>query len=198
MTNAIEAALRRTASLLDLVPIGWALVGGFAVSARAEPRFTRDIDICVVVDDDSGAERVVAALADRGYVLHTLVEQDAVGRLATVRMSTIGGGAAGVVVDLLFASSGVEAEVVAAAERLEILPGLTVPVARAGHLAVLKLLARDDATRPQDVADLLALRPVLSARDLQYAEEAARLIVERGYGRGRDLITSLSVFLSSE
>jgi Nucleotidyl transferase AbiEii toxin, Type IV TA system len=195
VTNAIEAALRRVVAELDSVPARWALVGGFAVSARSEPRFTRDIDVCVTVADDSGAERVVAALAAHGYRVHTLVEQDAVGRLATVRMSTAHGAAAGVVIDLLFASSGVEVEIVAAAERLEILPGLVAPVARAGHLVVLKLLARDDETRPQDAADLVALRPVLSAQDRLDAREAVQLIVERGYHRNRDLDRLLAEYL---
>ncbi len=38
----------------DLKAIGasWALVGGLAVSARAEPRTTRDIDVAVAVGDD--------------------------------------------------------------------------------------------------------------------------------------------------
>jgi len=33
-----------------------ALVGGLAVSARTEPRFTRDLDVAVAVPDDAGAE----------------------------------------------------------------------------------------------------------------------------------------------
>jgi len=193
--NAIEAALRRIVAELDSLPADWALVGGFAVSARSEPRFTRDVDVCVVVADDSGAERVMAELTAHGYRIHTLVEQDAVGRLATVRMTSTGDGAAGVVIDLLFASSGIEAEIAAAAERLVILPGLATPVARAGHLVVLKLLARDDETRPQDAADLVALRPVLTARDRVDAGEAVQLIVERGYHRDRDLARLLLEYL---
>lgn len=46
---------------------------------------------------------------------------DAVERLATVRMTATGG----VVVDLLFASSGIEPEVATRAERLDVLPGRT-------------------------------------------------------------------------
>jgi hypothetical protein len=49
-------------------------------------------------------------------------------------MAPADGDSAIMIVDLLFASSGVEAEVVGAAENLEVLPGLWVPVARAGHL----------------------------------------------------------------
>lgn len=48
------------------------------------------------------------------------------------------------VVDVLFASSGIEPELVRAAEPIEVLPSLTVPVARTGHLIAVKLLARDD------------------------------------------------------
>jgi hypothetical protein len=42
----------------DLRELGarWALVGGLAVSARAEPRTTRDIDVAIVVGSDSEAE----------------------------------------------------------------------------------------------------------------------------------------------
>ena len=46
--NSVEAALRRVTADLDRRRLGWALVGGFAVSARAEPRFTRDVDVAVV------------------------------------------------------------------------------------------------------------------------------------------------------
>ena len=63
------------------------------------------------------------------------VEQDVAGRLATVRLSPPFSSASSVI-DLLFASSGIEAEIVAAAESIEMLPDLTVPVAQAGHLLV--------------------------------------------------------------
>lgn len=64
------------------------------------------------------------------------MQQEATGRLATARL-VAPDGPDGVMVDLLLASSGVEPEIVAAAERLEILPGLVVPVATAGHLVQL-------------------------------------------------------------
>lgn len=43
--NRLEAALRRAADDLDKSGRRWALVGGFAVSARVEPRFTSEVDI---------------------------------------------------------------------------------------------------------------------------------------------------------
>src|SRR4051812_17183338 len=96
-----------------------ALVGGLAVSARTEPRFTRDVDLALSVRDDRHAERVVQHLLSHGYRVLGIVEQEAVKRLATVRFGQPGETSAGVVADLLFASSGIEPEIVAAAEPLE-------------------------------------------------------------------------------
>ncbi len=187
--NLLEAALRRIASDLQRHHRRWALVGGFAVSARAEPRFTRDIDAAVMVENDADAEGLVRALIADGYELLAAVQQDETGRLATVRLSSPPGGE--VVVDLLFASSGIEPEIARSAEPTEIVPGLTLPIATTGHLIALKLLARDDQSRPQDLADLRALRAVATPEDLAAADRAARLISSRGFNRGRDLTAAL-------
>lgn len=194
--NRVEAALRRIASDLNALHIRWALVGGFAVSVRTEPRFTRDVDVAVVVNDDQAAEQLVRSLIDKGYRLDAIVEQDAVGRLATARMISPGADRLGVVVDVLFATAGIEPEIVAAAEVLEVLPGIDMPVATAGYLVALKLLARDDDTRPQDAADLRALRAVLDAADRAAALTAAELIVDRGFARGRPLTALTEAFLA--
>jgi hypothetical protein len=78
-------------------------VGGFAVSARAEPRFTRDIDAAVMADDDADSEALVRSLIGDGYMLLASVEQIETQRLATVRLgSPLGAG--DVVVDLQFAN----------------------------------------------------------------------------------------------
>jgi len=141
--NLLEAALRRVAADLAKYDRRWALVGGFAVSARAEPRFTRDIDVAVAVADDADGEGLVRLMLADGYRLLASVEQDETGRLATVRLACpLSGG--DVVVDLLFASSGIEPEIVRAAEMTDVVPGLRLPIAMTGHLIALKLLARDD------------------------------------------------------
>jgi predicted nucleotidyltransferase len=163
----------------------WALVGGFAVSARAEPRFTRDVDIAVMVDSDAAAEALVRSLHADGYTAFSSLEHDS-GRLAVVRLGKKSDDG-DVVVDLLFASSGIEDEIARAAEILEITPGLLVPVARTGHLIAIKILARDDLDRPQDAADLRALRSVATQDDLELAQLAVTLIEERGFSRERDL-----------
>lgn len=189
--TGLEAALRRLVERLAAAQVAFAVVGGLAVSARTEPRFTRDADLCVSVEGDRQAESLIQRLRDDGYVVRALVEQDAVGDIATVRLGRSHAEPEDVVLDLLFASSGIEAEVVAGAESLELLDGLSVPVATVPALIALKLLARDDVRRPQDRMDLVALLGVASATDLAEARRLAALIAERGYARGRDLSAAL-------
>jgi hypothetical protein len=170
-------------------------VGGLAVSARTEPRFTRDIDLVVAVEGDRDAERLVHDLQSRGYRVRTIAEQEAVARLATARLVPGGEDDAGVVVDVLFASSGIEAEIVARAEVLAIGPDLRVPVAAIGHLIALKVLSRDDAVRPLDRADLVALVRAARPSDIEQARAAVALIQRRGFQRDRDLPVELERFL---
>jgi hypothetical protein len=92
----------------------------------------------------------------------------------------------------LFASSGSEPEIVRAANETEIVPGLTLPIAATGHLIALKLLARDDEARPQDLADLRALRAVATPTDCEQARDAVGLITSRGFARDRDLSAALA------
>jgi predicted nucleotidyltransferase len=192
--TALETALRQIQSELTVARVSFALVGGLAVSARSEPRFTRDADLAVAVASDAEAEALIHTLRARGYGIEGIVEQDAVGRLATVRL-TRSGQPQGPVVDLLFASSGIEREVVAEAEAIELLPNLTIGVARAGHLIALKVLSRDDVRRPQDLVDLRALLRVAGSAELTRARESLALIAARGYHRGRNLLRELKQLL---
>ena len=137
--NGLLEALKRASRDLAVLDRSWALVGGLAVSVRTEPRFTRDVDLAVSVRGDADAEQLIGQLLAGGYRLLFTVEQDAVGRLATVRLAPPGSSSEAIVLDLLFASSGIEPEVVADAELLEIWPDLRVHVPRVGHLLALKI-----------------------------------------------------------
>lgn len=184
--NALERHLRRAKAVLSVRKAPWALLGGWAVSIRTEPRFTRDVDLAVAVTGDAEAESIVRAFGEAGYRAGALVEQDATQRLATARLVPAQG-EEGILLDLLFASSGIENEICAAAEPLEVLPDLVVPVARPEHLLALKILARDDRTRPQDAGDIAALLRGMEASALQSTRHALRLIQDRGYHRDRNL-----------
>ncbi len=195
--NPIEASLRAIAEELAREEQGWALIGGLAVSAHTEPRTTRDVDIATSVANDEAAESLIFALKSRGYSILAVLEQNATSRLATVRLAPPDEVAKGTLVDLLFASSGIEPEIVAESEPLEILPGTVIPVARVGHLIALKLLARDDRQRPQDWDDLRALLAEAKPPDLARAREAVRLIERRGFDRGRNLVGALEEILGA-
>lgn len=193
--TSLEAALRRAVEALNASGLRWAVVGGLAVSARAEPRTTRDVDVAVAVADDAEAEAALFRLQSRGFAVVSVVEQTARKRLATARLSSGEPALRGVLVDLLFASSGIEPEVVSRAEEIEVIPGLVIPVARIGHLIALKALARNDRDRPQDLDDIRALLREASAQDLAEARDAAALIEARGFARGRRLSEELSELL---
>lgn len=152
----VLAALELASRELTLAELSFALVGGLAVSVRAEPRFTRDADLAVAVADDTEAEAVVRRFLAIGCRVAASVEQEAMERLATVRLIAPSAAEDGSVVDLLFASSGIEREIADAATREEIVPGLILPVATSGHLVAMKVLSEGPA-RFQDSADLLAL-----------------------------------------
>jgi predicted nucleotidyltransferase len=186
----LPAIVERLRADLEAQSVDFALVGALAVSVRTEPRFTRDVDAAVAVIDDAQAQRVIAGLAARGWQPDSIIEQEATGRLAAVRLAPPGESAPGRVVDLLFASSGIEAELVDAAEYIEILPGLNVRVARIAHLIVLKVLSESPA-RPQDRVDLAALIAAADPDELQLAREAAELVERRGYARGRELVKAV-------
>lgn len=193
--SPLESAIRRAVAGLARARVRGAVIGGHAVSARTEFRFTKDIDFALSVANDGEAERIVSSFLASGYSLLSMLEQTATGRMATARLLPSGDPSDGAVLDLLFASCGIEPEVVAAATPTELFPGLAVPVAQIGHLIALKVLSRNDDTRPQDIIDLRALLVEADADDLATARAALDLIAERGYDRGKDLQSDFDALL---
>ena len=143
--TSFEAALRQIDADLTRAHVSFALVGGLAVSVRTEPRFTRDADLAVALASDAEAEALIDELCAHDFRMEAVVEQEAVGRLATVRL-TRSSELQAPVIDLLFASSGIEREVVAEAEPIELLPNLTIGVARTPDCAQDSLSRRRQAS----------------------------------------------------
>ena len=165
----------------------WCLIGGLAVGARTDPRFTKDLDLAVSTLDDKASEDLVFSLQAQGYRILAILEQQITGRLATVRLAPPGGLDI-TVIDLLFASSGIENSIVARARPLEVFPQLQVPVAQLGDLIAMKILARDDRNRPQDRLDLRSLFGLATPDDKSIALQALREIIQTGSNRGRALL----------
>lgn len=185
--NRLARVLSEIAADLDARGRRFALLGGLAVSARAEPRFTRDLDLAVLVRDDGDAEALIRDLTASGFRVAMLLEHERAERLATVRLVPPGESDGGVVVDLLFASSGVEPEIIHAAETVEVFPNVRLPVASRAHLLALKVLAHDERTRPMDGADILALGRGAHSDDFSEVERLLGLITDRHFHRNRDL-----------
>lgn len=194
--SRLQSALAHLAADLGTLGLRWALVGGVAVSARSRPRTTEDLDVAIAVQSDREAEKIAFSLRNLGYFYlpeeHAL-EQEESERLMTVRLLAAESDARGIVVDLLFASSGIEPEIVAAAERIEVLPGLVVPVARIGHLIALKVLAG----REIDARDTRWLWEVADESERALANEALAEIAKRGFDRGKDLFAELAKVLAA-
>jgi hypothetical protein len=192
--TSLDPILRRLVEDFEVVGLRWALVGGLAVSARAEPRTTRDVDVAVAVDDDAAAEAAVLALRQRGYRdAGQVIEQQVTGRLATMRIVSPATKNGAAVVDLIFASTGIEREIVAAASPVEVLPGTTIPVASLAHLLAMKVLAG----RIQDLADFSSLFRHASAHHLVEAREALELIETRKSHRQKDQVSDFERLCSA-
>jgi hypothetical protein len=63
-------------------------------------------------------------------------------------------------------------------------------------LLALKVLARDDRVRPQDLDDIRALLREATATDLETARKALRLIASRGFERDRALVDQLEAIVA--
>jgi len=180
---------------LDSLGCSWALVGGLAVSLRSQPRFTRDTDFAVAVGNDREAEGIVRGLVQRGYVLVSSIDQIDVARLAAVRLSLPGDASGEASIDMIFAFSGIEPEIVADAERLTVVPGTIAPVAKIGHLIATKIVSEGE-NRVHDARDLQWLIEVADNEEIARARQGLALSESRGFHAGKDLQATLDQYLA--
>jgi hypothetical protein len=179
----LAAALAALGRELQDRGMPFALVGGIAASARGEARFTRDIDVAVVVNSDGEAEELLFWLRGRGYVAVATVEHQLPKRLATARLRD----PSGVVCDVLFASSGIEREIVDTAEVTEVFPDCSVPTARVEALLAMKVLA-STSERPRDAGDIRAMILANPQFDEERLKAYLVLVEQRGYASGQRLL----------
>lgn len=185
----VHEALRMAVRDLKSIRARWAIIGGLAVSARTEPRFTKDVDFAVAVASQEEADSVVFHMRSHGYSDEVILEETSAQRLSTVRLRHY---RSTVLVDLLMGSCGIEPEIVEMATSAKVIAGVTAPVACTGHLIAMKVLAN----RPRDLLDLDALVASASSPDLATAREGIRLIEARGFARGEDLAGRLERLLA--
>ena len=138
-------------SVFNTHRVKYLIVGGYAVSLHAQPRATKDIDILIKPDADN-AKAVYAALAKFGAPLEDLSPADFADRGSFFRM-----GREPVAVDILSEIPGVDFD--AAWDRrvegvIDTATGLTANFISGDDLLSAKLAAG----RPQDIADVAAIR----------------------------------------
>ena len=138
-------------SIFNARSVRYLVVGGYAVSLHAQPRSTQDIDILIAADlENAGA--VFTALREFGAPLEELTPSDFAAPGKFFRM-----GRAPVIVDILPEIKGVDFDR-AWQNRVEAVidsqSGLTASFISSQDLIAAKLAAG----RPQDIADLAALR----------------------------------------
>jgi len=176
--NLVYDALDRMIQCLSDCEVRFALIGGLAVSARSEPRFTRDVDLIVDTPTDADAEQLIRALLGKGYGLHAQLEQKSVNRRATCRLLQLDQ-SDGVIVDLFFANFGIEQEVLEKASEEELTDEISLPIVQAEDLIALKLLAVNNRNRPRDSEDILNLLEHVSTARLKRTRQLLRLMAER-------------------
>ena len=178
----LARVLGELVAVLNVQGMPYAVVGGLAASALGEARFTRDIDVAIRVNGDEEAAHCIHRLVQTGYVVVATVEQEATHRLATARLRHPDG----VVCDLIFATCGIESEVIATAQRVELFPGKWVTTATAESMVAMKVLSAT-SKRPRDLGDLQAILRANPTLDKVRVASLLQTIAVRGYSRGQDL-----------
>lgn len=188
----LELHSRRAIELLTNLGVRFAVVGGIAVSFQAIERLTKDLDLAVAVEDDSSAQAIVHSFSQLGYLIDDIFEHEVTKRMATVRM--ISPGENPMYVDFLFATSGIENEIVDASEEGHLFSNISARVARVPSLIALKVLSARES-RMRDIVDLQSLFEVASPRDIAEARQLLDLITTRGYNRNKDLQKDLDGYI---
>jgi Nucleotidyl transferase AbiEii toxin, Type IV TA system len=178
----LATVLGELVTLLEAQGVGYAVVGGLAASSHGEARFTRDIDVTLMVNNDEEAENCIYGFVQQGYVVVATVEQETTHRLTTARLKHPNG----VLCDPIFATCGIENEIIANAKPLELFPGKRVTTATAESMIAMKVISATPK-RPRDLGDLQAMLRANPAIDESRVAFLFRAIAERGYSRGQDL-----------
>jgi hypothetical protein len=146
-------------AILEEAGLGYALIGGHAVNAWIEPRFTADVDFTVEADPDRIAA-VQARLLEVGY---RIVREVGHGQPSGPDFIRFARGVDDPPLDLQVAKTAYQAEVVRRARG-----NAPTAVATPEDLIVLKLIAN----RPKDLIDLRNL-VALPALDWEYIDRWA-------------------------
>lgn len=148
MSPDIPGLLLAARAAVEEAGLAFAVIGGCARNAYAEPRATKDVDLVVEVDPER-YPRLEEALLRRGFRRATAVgdPEEPVPDLCLYRDD------AGQRVDVLFAHTSLERSALERSEPREPYAGVEIAVVSPEDLMVYKIIA----DRPQDRADVAAV-----------------------------------------
>lgn len=181
MHDPLRTTLADAVGFLEAEGVHYALIGGLAVSLRAQPRATVDVDMVIAADVERSLQ---LAEALEGTCFRPLFD-DVAEVVQKAFILPLRHRLTNVKVDLALGLSGFEQQAVARAERLA-LAGTTVSVATAEDLLVMKVLAG----RPQDDQDVRGL--VIAQGDHLDWDYCLRVAADLGEALGQDLVGRVS------
>jgi hypothetical protein len=189
--SSLFSELRRITSDLHQSEVKWCLVGGLGTSVYVEPRTTKDIDVLVSVTGEEQADYLKDFLLSRGYTKPQVLRHSSPTRRMGWRVFIPPSREASIPLDILVAACGIERDIVAGATTIEILPGVSLPVASLGHLIAMKVLSQNRFERLQDRVDLIALLRIATKQDRVILERSRAEITKLELAYGRDLLAEL-------
>jgi predicted nucleotidyltransferase len=150
----MDRDLEELLSALNAHRVRHVVVGGHAIAVHAQPRATKDLDIFIDRRPDN-AQAVYAALAEFGAPLGDTTPEDFEKPSSILRL-----GVPPVCVEIMQNIDGIDFDSVWAASEEHTVDGFTARYISAEHLIANKLAAG----RPQDLADVAAVRQAQSAK----------------------------------
>ena len=150
----MDEDLKELLSALNAHSVRYVVVGGHALAVHAQPRATKDLDIFIDRRPDN-ARAVFAALAAFGAPLENTKPEDFENPNSILRL-----GVPPVCVDILQNIDGIDFDSVWQASSEHTVDGFRARYISAEHLIVNKLASG----RPQDLADVAAIRQAQSVR----------------------------------
>ncbi len=134
--------------LCNAYQVRYLVIGGYAVSIHGYPRTTKDMDVCIEMNEEN-AVKMVSVINDFGFASLKLIKDDFLKEHGITQL-----GYAPLRIDIINDLDGVS--FVEAWENRKIINMLNVPVNFIGYNELLKV--KEKAGRAQDIADVKKLR----------------------------------------
>ena len=146
MADLVKSLVRAQGILLD-AGIESAVIGAMALAVRGEPRYTKDVDIKVLLGRDEAARLLDAIPSDYRPIGGDPLEMlHLAGMIFFIDPD-------GIRMDLLLADTAFDHDVIRRATSVELAPGFVARICTAEDLVIYKMIS----TREKDHADLASI-----------------------------------------